>query len=135
MGQNFVSYFVRFLGNGVSRKRLLRFTDLQLHFKLVYGSFGQSNRLSTLDFGHRPAKQQRNIPIYDRIWELTVLICILWNKVSAGREVHKRNLRTHQKADLDRKRKKYIPYAQSLSCLNLEQIQNSKSCVCWPRNT
>ena len=28
LGQNFVKYFVRFLGNGVSRKMLLRFTDL-----------------------------------------------------------------------------------------------------------
>ena len=47
-----------------------------------------------------------NKETYFRSWKLTVLIYILWDKVSAGREVHKRNLRTHQKADLDRKIKR-----------------------------
>ena len=30
LGQNFVKYFIRLLGNGVSREMLLRFTDIYL---------------------------------------------------------------------------------------------------------
>ena len=42
--------------------------------KLVYGPFGQSNMPSTLDFCPRPTREETNVPLDKRSYELTVLI-------------------------------------------------------------
>ena len=39
LGQNFVKYFVRYLGNGVSRKILLRFIDIYTSWNKLWRSF------------------------------------------------------------------------------------------------
>ena len=37
---------------------------LLIQFTLVYGPFGQSNMQSTLDFCHRPARKEANVPLH-----------------------------------------------------------------------
>ena len=51
-------------------------STLLIQFNLVYGSFGQSNMHSTLDFCPRLARKEANVPLYKRSKELTVLFNI-----------------------------------------------------------
>ena len=49
-------------------------STLLIQFELVYGSFGQSNIHSTIDFCPRPARKKMYVPLHKRHYvELTVL--------------------------------------------------------------
>ena len=45
LGQNFVKYFIRLLGNGVSREMLLRFSDIYLQIGGFSSKFIQKQKL------------------------------------------------------------------------------------------
>ena len=38
-------------------------STLLVHFNLVYGLFGQNNMYSKLEFCHRPARNEMNVPL------------------------------------------------------------------------